>query len=180
MPGATFLSGDSVDLCTMEEEDIEFVTEGVNDPDVRVPLGIAQPRNETQHEEWFEEEVSSEDDLTLLIVPRNDDEAVGVIRSSWMNERHGHAMLSCWLAADAHSQGYGKDATRTLITYLFEERRMETVRAEAFEFNKKSNALLESIGMRHVGTLPNWAFVGGEHHDSNIYAVTADQWWDEQ
>ncbi|WP_439026763.1 GNAT family N-acetyltransferase [Haloarchaeobius sp. DT45] len=178
MPGATFLSGDVVDLCNMEEEDIEFVTENVNDPDVRVPLGIGQPRNEKQHEEWFEEEVSSDDDLTLLVVA--DDEPVGVIRSNWMNERHGHAILSCWLAADAHSQGYGKDATRTLIDYLFEERRMETVRAEAFEFNEPSNALLESIGMRHVGTLPNWAFVGGEHHDSNIYAVTAEQWWDDR
>ncbi|WP_435333155.1 GNAT family N-acetyltransferase [Haloarchaeobius sp. TZWWS8] len=174
MPGATFLRGDSVDLCTIEEEDIEFVVEAINEPSVRIPLGIAEPRNEKQHEEWFEEHVSKDENLNLLIVA--DDEPVGIINSNWMNERHGHAVLSAWLAADAHGQGYGADATKTMISYLFDERRMETVRAEAFAFNEASNALLRSIGMEHVGTLPNWAFVNGEHHDSNIYAVTASEW----
>ena len=174
MPGATFLEGDTVELCTIEEEDIDFITEAVNDPSVRVPLGLGDPRNQTQHEEWLEEEVSSDDGINLLVVV--DDEPVGIINSNWMSERHGHAVLSAWLAADAHGQGYGSDATRTFITYLFEDRRMETIRAEAFAFNDASNEMLQSIGLEHVGTIPNWAFVGGEHHDSNIYAVTADQW----
>jgi RimJ/RimL family protein N-acetyltransferase len=174
MPGATFLEGEIVDLCTIEEEDLEFVTEGVNDPSVRVPLGVAEPRNQTQHEEWLEEHVASDDGINLLIVA--DDDPVGVINSNYMSERHGYAVLSAWVAADAHGEGYGSDATCTFIDYLFDDRRMETIRAEAFAFNEQSNAMLQSIGMEHVGTIPNWAFVGGEHHDSNIYAVTADQW----
>ncbi|WP_435346937.1 GNAT family N-acetyltransferase [Haloarchaeobius sp. HRN-SO-5] len=179
MPGATFLEGETVDLCTIEEEDLEFVTEGVNDPSVRVPLGVAQPRNRTQHEEWLEEQVAGDDGINLLVVA-DDDEPVGVINSNWMSERHGHAVLSAWLAADAHGQGYGSDATRTFVTYLFEDRRMEVVRAEAFAFNEKSNAMLQSIGFEQVGTIPNWAYVGGEHHDSNVYAVTAEQWRDQR
>ncbi|WP_435358723.1 GNAT family N-acetyltransferase [Haloarchaeobius sp. DFWS5] len=175
MPGATFLEGDVVDLCTVEEEDLDFVVEAINDPTVRVPLGIAEPRNRKQHQEWFEEEVSSDDSLVFLIVA--DDEAVGVINANWMSERHGHTVLACWLSADAHGEGYGTDATETLVDYLFEERRMAAVRAEAFAFNEKSNALLQSIGMEHVGTLPEWVFVKGERHDSNIYVVTADEWW---
>jgi len=176
MPGATFLEGDSADLCTIEKYDVAFVTEALNHPEVRVPLGIAEPKNETQHEEWVEEEVASDDGFNLLIVA--DDEPVGVISSNWMSERHGHAVMSAWLAADAQGQGYGTDATSTFVDFLVDERRMETVRAEAFAFNEKSNAMLQSIDMERVGTIPNWAFVDGEHHDSHIYAVTADQWRD--
>lgn len=174
MPGATFLEGDRVDLCTIETEDAEFVTEALNDPEVRVPLGIAEPKNETQHEEWIEEQVSSDEGFNLLVVA--DEDPVGVINSNWLSERHGHAVMSAWLASDAQGQGYGADATSTFIDFLIDERRMETVRAEAFAFNDASNAMLQSIGMERVGTIPNWAFVDGEHHDSHIYAVTAAQW----
>ncbi|WP_256297429.1 GNAT family N-acetyltransferase [Haloarchaeobius salinus] len=174
MPGAVFLEGDDVDLCTIEKADAAFVTEALNDPEVRVPLGIAEPKNETQHEEWIEEQVSSDEGFNLLVVA--DDEPIGVINSNWLSERHGHAVMSAWLAADAQGQGYGADATSTFVDFLMNERRMQTVRAEAFAFNEASNAMLQSIGMERVGSIPNWAFVDGEYHDSHIYAVTAEQW----
>lgn len=174
MPGATFLEGDSVELCTFEPEDAEFLTEAVNDPAVRQSLGVAEPRSRQHHEEWIEEEVNGGDGVTLLVVA--DDDPVGVLNTVWIAERNGHVILSAWLAADAHGQGYGSDATKTFIDYLFDEKRMHSVRAEAYETNEASNALLRSIGLEHVGTIPEGAFVDGEFVDSNIYAVTAEQW----
>lgn len=174
MPGATFLRGETVELSTVEVEDAAFVTEARNDPDVRIPLGVADPRNELQYEEWIEEGVADEDGIDLLVVA--DDEPVGAISSNWMSERHGHAVMSAWIAADAQGQGYGADATTTFVDFLFEERRMQCVRAEAFAFNENSNAMLQSIGMEQVGRIPDWAFADGEYHDANVYAVTAEQW----
>ena len=173
MPGATFLEGDAVELCTVESEDVEFLTEAVNDPAVRQSLGVADPRGRQHHEEWVEE-VNGDDDSTLLVVA--DDDPVGVLSTVWIADRNGHAILSAWIAADAHGEGYGSDATTTFVDYLFDEKRMHSVRAEAYETNDASNALLSSIGLEHVGTIPEGAFVDGEFVDSHIYSITADEW----
>lgn len=176
MPGATFLEGDAVELCTIEMADAEFLTEAVNDPAVRQSLGVAEPRSRQHHEDWIEEEVAGGDGVTLLVVA--EDEPIGVLNTVWIAERNGHVILSAWLAADAQGEGYGSDAMRTFVDYLFDEKRMHSVRAEAYETNAASNALLQSIGFEHVGTIPEGAFVDGEFVDSNVYAVTVDQWRD--
>jgi RimJ/RimL family protein N-acetyltransferase len=174
MPGATFLEGDDVELCTFEPEDAAFLTDAVNDPAVRQSLGVAEPRSHQHHEAWIEDEVDGGDGTTLLVVA--DDDPVGVLNTVWVAERAGHVILSAWIAADAHGNGYGSDATSTFVDYLFDERRMQSVRAEAYETNEASNALLQSIGLEHVGTIPDGGFVDGEHVDSHIYATTADEW----
>jgi ribosomal-protein-alanine N-acetyltransferase len=174
MPGATFLEGDRVELCTIETEDAAFVTEAVNDPAVRVPLGVAEPRNRASHEEWIEEEIPDGDGFDLLVVA--DGDPIGVLGTPWLSERHGHAYLSAWLAADAHGQGYGADATATFVDFLFDERRMESLRAHAYDMNDKSNALLSSIGFEHVGAVPKAAYVDGEQQAQHVYALTKAQW----
>lgn len=174
MPGATFLEGDRVELCTIAEADLDFLTEAVNDPRVRQSLGVAEPRSQMHHEEWLEEEVEGGDAISLLVVV--DDDPVGLVSTYWLSERNGHAILSAWVAADAQGNGYGADATVTFVDYLFDEKRLHSVRAEAYATNAASNALLESIGLDHVGTIPEGAFVDGEFVDSKVYAVTAEDW----
>lgn len=63
-----------------------------------------------------------------------------------------------------------------MLDYLFDHRRMRSVAAHVFAFNDRSVGLLESVGMRRVGTLPDWVFVDGAHHDMHYYAVTVDEW----
>lgn len=174
MPGATFLEGETVELCTIAAADLEFLTDAVNDPDVRQSLGVGEPRSQLHHEEWLEEEVEGGDAISLLVVV--DDDPVGLVSTYWLSERNGHAILSAWIAADAQGEGYGADATATFVDYLFDEKRLHSVRAEAYETNAASNGLLESLGFEHVGTIPEGAFVDGEFVDSNVWAVTADDW----
>jgi RimJ/RimL family protein N-acetyltransferase len=178
MPGATFLEGDDVELRTIETDDAEFVTGAINDPEVRVPLGVAEPRNRAYHEEWIEGEVTDGDGFDLLVVA--DGDPIGVLGTPWLSERHGHAYLSAWLERDAHGQGYGADATATFVDFLFDERRMESLRAHAYDMNEKSNALLSSIGFEHVGTVPKAGYVDGEQRAQHVYAVTRDQWRDQR
>jgi [ribosomal protein S5]-alanine N-acetyltransferase len=45
MPGPAFIEGDRVALRTIEEEDIEFLQDGVNDPEVWKAIGNATPYN---------------------------------------------------------------------------------------------------------------------------------------
>ncbi|MFB6269710.1 MAG: GNAT family N-acetyltransferase [Halobacterium sp.] len=67
MPGAMFAAGDSVTLRTIEEDDLEFLAAGRNDPEIRRPLTVNRPSNVEQNRGFFEDAISSEEDVNLLI-----------------------------------------------------------------------------------------------------------------
>jgi RimJ/RimL family protein N-acetyltransferase len=174
MPGPTFLSSETVDLCLVEEEDLEFFRDVMNDPDVRPNLGSVTPYNLAMEEEWFERHVCEGDDVKLLVVA--DDEPVGSVSLNGLDEHHGNAEVGYFVVPEHQRTGYGADALRTATEYAFTERRLRTVTATVLEFNEPSAKLLESVGYEQTGRLPDWAFVDGEYHDAELYAVTAEQW----
>lgn len=53
MSGVVFLEGDSTDLRTIEEEDLEFLRNGVNHPNVRKFMGNRKPQNLENQEEFL-------------------------------------------------------------------------------------------------------------------------------
>lgn len=174
MAGATFLHGDRVELRTIEEDDLEFFRDTVNDPSIRRPLATTEPYNMDAEREWYESLNEGDDSVELAVAV--DGEPAGVVGLHGISGTHGTAEIGYWLAPEYHGEGYGSDAAATLTTYGFAERRLRTVKARVFEFNEASQALLASIGYEQVGQLPDWVFVDGEHRDVLLYAVTADQW----
>ncbi|MWG33081.1 GNAT family N-acetyltransferase [Halomarina oriensis] len=172
MTDTAFLSGAVVDLQPVDEADVAFLTEQVNDPRVWQSLGLAAPVNDQQGEQWFGGHVSDDASVDFLVVAGGD--PVGTVDAFDLDERNGHATLGCWLAPQFHDEGDGTDATRTMLRYLFDHRRLRTVAASVFAFNDSSVGALEAAGMHRVGTLPDWEFVDGRVHDTHIYAVTAE------
>lgn len=67
MPGAMFAAGDSVTLRTIEEADVEFLTAGRNDPEIRRPLTVNRPSNGEQNRQFFEDAISDDEDVNFLI-----------------------------------------------------------------------------------------------------------------
>ena len=57
MPGPAFLVGETVSLRTVEEEDVEFLRDAVNDPEVWRTTLMVEPKNAEQEREFFEEVV---------------------------------------------------------------------------------------------------------------------------
>ncbi|WP_435358721.1 GNAT family N-acetyltransferase [Haloarchaeobius sp. DFWS5] len=174
MPGPPFLSGDIVDLCPIERDDLEFFRDVMNDPDVRPFFGSVTPLNMAMEEDWFENRVCAGDDVKLLVCV--DGEAVGTISLNDLDSHHGHAEVGYFVAPDHQREGYGADALRTATDFAFTQRRLQTVFARVYAFNEASARLLESVGYERCGTLPNWGFVDGEYHDAKLFAATADDW----
>ncbi|WP_158056898.1 GNAT family N-acetyltransferase [Halorussus halophilus] len=173
MPGAVFLRGADVTLQTVEQEDIEFVQDYVNDPDVRAGLSMSMPINGKQEQEYFEERISGDDDVHLLICA--DDEAVGMI-SLTLDDRHGSAEIGISIAPEFHGNGYGTEASRLLTTYAFDELRMHRVMARAYAFNEGSKCIWEKLGFEQEGLHREAAFTNGEYVDVVFYGALADEW----
>lgn len=178
MPGPVFLEGDRITLRTIEEEDLDFLQEAVNDPSVRHPLGGRDPINGKQEREWYEESASSDDDVNVLIC--RDGEAMGTIALRSEDATGVTGEIGIFLAPDYWGEGYGTEASRVITDYAFRERRHHRVMARVFEGNQASMRIWEKLGFRHEGTFVEAEYVNGEYVDIHFYGVTKDEWFDDE
>ncbi|SDJ83641.1 Protein N-acetyltransferase, RimJ/RimL family [Halovenus aranensis] len=174
MPGPVFLSGDRVELRTIEREDLDFMQRAVNDPTVWRAIGTSTPVNGPQEEAFFEEVVSEDDQVNLLVAV--DGEATGMVTLTPKATLDDAMELGYWMAPDYREQGYCSEAVATLTDYGFRQRGLHRISARVFAFNDASQALLESLGFTHEGRHREAVFVDGEYHDTHWYSVLADEW----
>ncbi|MFB6081696.1 MAG: GNAT family N-acetyltransferase [Halanaeroarchaeum sp.] len=176
MPGPAFIVGDEVALHTIEEEDVPFLQESINHPEVRRYLANSQPYNGVQEREWFEEVVSGGEGVNLLVVA--DDDPVGTVGLGAQPQQESSAEIGLHVARPHWNEGYGTAASRLLTDYAFRERRFHRVVARAYDPNEGSKRIWEKLGYRHEAVHKEAAFVEGEYVDVHRYAVLEHEWRD--
>jgi|SRR6056297_3110438 len=171
MPGAAYLEGDAVTLRTVEREDVDFLHEMLNDPELWQGFGAPGPRSRAEVEERFEEQNGG----TAFLVCR-DEEPVGRVRLVDVDETWGNAELTCYVAPDAQGRGFATEACELVVDYGFDYRPITKVTARVFESNEASRALVEKLGFIREGTLRNHVFHGGRELDLHVYGLLESEW----
>lgn len=185
MPGSVFASGERVTLRTIEEEDLDFLGRFRNHPDIRIPLTDSDVRNRNQLEEYFEEQISDDDGINLLVCldeggdENEDTEPVGEVAIPWIRDTHGTGMLMYWIAPAHQGEGYVTEASKLLLDYAFRERRLHKIWAHVIESNPGSQRVLEKLGFTEEGRLREECFVDGEFEDMYRYGLLAEAWQQE-
>ncbi len=174
MAGAVFLEGDKIDLKTIEEEDLEFLRDGINNPRIRTYLTANRPINLAQQKDFFENVVSNEDPITLAIADESG--IVGIISLEESDDEIQVAKIGIWIAEDYHSKGYGTEAVELITDYGFNELGLHRIYARAYEGNEASKRIWEKLGFTHEGTLREQVFRKGEFEDAEIYGVLKQEW----
>lgn len=175
MPGAVFLEGEEINLRTIEEEDIEFLRDGVNHPEVRVYMGNRRPQNYENEEEFFEEQVCGEDTVDLLI--SKDGERVGIISlMSQGDDAEKLAEIGIWIHPQHHGNGYGTEASKLITDYAFGQLNYHKVYARAYQGNKASQRVWEKLGFDKEGVFKDHTFTQGEYKDVVYYGVVEGDW----
>jgi RimJ/RimL family protein N-acetyltransferase len=174
MPGPTFLRGDRIDLCPIEEADLPFVQRLINDPAVRVTLRSSEPKNMRQEEAWLES-LDDQEGETLLVVDA-DGSPTGTVGFGDVDPTWGTAEVGYAVAREHWGNGYATEAVALLTRYAFEERRLEKLVATVYAHNPASVRVLEKAGWHEEAVLDREAFVGGERVDCHRFAAFADDW----
>ena len=177
MPGPVFLEGERIELRTVEEDDLPFLQETVNDPSVRRFIGRRDPINGEQEREWYEDRGSDDENVNLLVC--RDGESMGTVGLHPRDELGVTEEIGIFLAPDYWGEGFGTEASRLLTDYAFRERRVHRVMARVFEGNDASRNIWEKLGFRHEGTFVESEYLDGEYVDTNFFAVTKAEWFEE-
>ncbi|WP_152040728.1 GNAT family N-acetyltransferase [Salinigranum salinum] len=174
MPHVTFVEGERVSLHPLEEDDLAFVTEGVNHPQVRTPVGQSFPTSLARERRYLSE-LNERTDAVQLLVTADGDRA-GVVELDPIDREAGVADLGIWIHPDRHGGGYAREAIELMIDYAFSELRVHKVTANAYATNTPSRKMLEAVGFVQEGVGREDAFFDGEYHDTHYFGLLEHEW----
>lgn len=173
MSGSVFLEGETVELRTIEEEDVDFLQRTINDTRVRSTLAPVSPMNRAHEREWVES-LDETESVNLLICV--DSAPVGSVDLKPPNEVWGVAEVGVMVSPDHWNEGYATEAIDLLCGYAFEERRLNKIYATIYAVNPAAGRVLEKVGFQEEGLLRQEGFLDGEHIDLHRYGLLADEW----
>ncbi|GAA4528148.1 GNAT family N-acetyltransferase [Amycolatopsis samaneae] len=98
---------------------------------------------------------------------------------SWYRSRTS-PISYCWkiglvLAPEARGHGYGVEAQRLLVRYLFAHTQLNRVEATTEVGNRAEQRALEKAGFTREGVLRGYGFRAGKWHDNVVYSVVRDE-----
>lgn len=126
--------------------------------------------------EAFKKNEKSPERQSFTIVREEDNIPVGTISFFNHNPLNRSAELGILIDPDERKNGFGSEALKILIKYLFKHRGLNKVYARTPAYNTGAVKLLESLGFKRDATLRNHRFYDGEFHDELIYSLLLFEW----
>jgi RimJ/RimL family protein N-acetyltransferase len=77
-------------------------------------------------------------------------------------------------------KGYGTDALRVLIKFLFDELNVRKIMLNVYDYNERGISSYKKIGFVEEGRLRKQVYRGGKYHDSIIMGLFREEFVDEK
>jgi RimJ/RimL family protein N-acetyltransferase len=170
--------GEEVRLRPVEREDLPRFVEWFSDPEVRRYLGIALPFSLAQEERWFEDlqERLEKQELVVLTIETSEGAHIGNISLMDINWKDRYAELGITIGdKDYWNQGYGTDATRTMLRVAFNDMNLHRVFLRVHADNARGIRCYEKVGFQREGTLRESVFRAGAYRDMVLMSILASE-----
>lgn len=102
---------------------------------------------------------------------KKDNTQVGKVGFFGLNNLNRSAELGLIVDPDQHRKGYGSEAIRILVDFLFDYRGLHKVYATTSELNEATWRLMESLGFHRDGIMRNHYFYQGEFYHQFVYSL---------
>jgi len=165
------LRGEFVRLRALRREDLPALQRWLDLPQVGLFVGHQQgPVGLADIERWFAQMVADESERAYAI----ENEAgnlIGycVVKLTW-EHREAHLGAIC-IDPAAQRQGYGTDALRSLVHFLFDELGVHRISTGTHAVNEPAIRLCEKIGFVREGTQRERWFHAGAWHDAALFGL---------
>lgn len=173
------LKNESITLRAIEESDIEFIRNIVNDPVMESTIvGWAYPISQKDQENWFRN-FSNSDKLIRYIIETSDGEKIGLtgLRDiDWKNGTVESAGIR--IIRTNQAKGVAVQCLKLMQKYVFEELRLNRYTASAFDDNIPSIKCIEKAGFIREGIKREAIFKGGKYKNVITYSILSTDYFD--
>jgi len=159
----------------MEKEDLPLLAEWANQPEF---LGEYNPLRQMSRTE-IEKMLENPSDLKPFIVEKKDGSKIGfIIHFHVLHLGTGTKQLEIGyaLVPSERGKGYGTEAAKTIVDYLFLSREVMRIQACTDTRNLGSQKVLEKAGFTKEGAMRKYLFLSGEWRDTYLYSIIREEW----
>ncbi len=174
------LRGERVTLRALEPADAAAGHRWITDPEVLAHLEVgAYPVSVLAEEEWYRQQAAALPAHPSSVAMGIEDETgryIGNIGLHRINWRDGHAVLGILIGEkDRWDQGYGTEAIRVLLRWVFGRLRLHRVWLVVNENNHRVRRCYEKVGFVVEGRWRQHVFRDGRHVDQIIMGILAPE-----
>jgi RimJ/RimL family protein N-acetyltransferase len=165
------LQGKTVNLKVVEKEDLPLVAEWFNNPEFS---GEYDPLDEQQTRTDVERRYDNlSPEAKWFIIEKKDGNKIGFIGNFLIGrlQEVGYALVS-----NERNKGYGTEAVKIIVDYLFLSKDIIRIQAGTNVENKPSQRVLEKAGFTREGIVRKEMFVRGKWTDFYRYSILREEW----
>ena len=159
--------------------DAEIVQELAGDRYIaEMTLYIPYPYEDGMAEKWIGTHSNNfnEDRLLELAIEHKEDKyLIGAI-SIGLNKKYNHGELAYWIGKKYKNNGYCTEAAKGMVTYAFEEMKLNRIFARHLGKNPASGKVMSKLGMKYEGTLRQHVIKWGKYEDLVYYGLLKDEY----
>lgn len=159
--------GKKVRLRAYRKEDLELRLSYINDPEVVEGLTPDTPYPITSHEneKWFESISGLKDTYKFAIETREHKEFIGGCSINSVDWKNRVVTVGIFIGKDYWGKGYGTDAMKVLLSFIFMEMNINKVRLITYSYNHRAIRSYEKCGFKIEAVLRQEVFRGGTYFD---------------
>ncbi|SKC82182.1 GNAT family N-acetyltransferase [Maledivibacter halophilus] len=171
--------GQKVRLREYRKEDIEKAQKYMNDPEMRRLLhpGIPYLYTFEDEEKWFNELSANKDVYNFAIETIKDKKYIGGCGLNKIDWKNSVAVVGIFIGDKEYwGKGYGTDAMKILIKFVFEQMNINKIKLNVFSFNQRAIKSYEKCGFRKEGILRQEIYRDGRYYDDIIMGILREEY----
>lgn len=160
----------------MEEKDMPFLLDMINDPEMeRLVVGWSFPNSSKHQIDWYNRVISDSKNLRFAI--EFEGNFVGIstlVKIDWKNRTADHGIKLHQSAPKG--VGIATDAVYATMKYAFEELQLNRLYGSILDYNIASQRLYAKCGWIKEGCFRKNVFKNNEYHDEWPMAILRDEY----
>lgn len=165
------LKGQRVRLRALEPEDAEQLYRWHLDHEFSVLDGIVYPTSRAQWQESLQSRVNPSSAGVTFGIEDGAAELIGYVALKRIRREDRNAEFGIAIKRDRWQQGYGRDATMTLLRFAFTEMNQHRVSLTVADYNDRARHVYESCGFKEEGRLREALYREGRYCDNVLMAI---------
>ncbi|MFW5787163.1 MAG: GNAT family N-acetyltransferase [Bacillota bacterium] len=175
------LTGDRIQLREYKEDYITKAKDYINDPEVCLNINPQTPFPITlkDEEEWFENQRKDDNQRNFAIITKDDKEYIGGCGINDIDWKNSVVKVGIFIGKKEYrGKGYGTEAMKILLEFIFNQMNINKVMLEVFSFNKRAIKSYKKNGFVEEGRLRENIYRNGKYHDEILMGLLRREYED--
>ena len=179
MHGNDLLIGQDVRLTVLTKEELPQMVEWQADVDylrMFTATNVVPPTIE-DIQDWYKEQTAKRDCFLFAIRLQENRQFIGICVAKKVELRSGDCKISIRIGDPTmRGKGYGTDAIRTLLKFIFLEIGLHRVQLRVISYNTAAIRSYEKAGFQHEGKLRDAIRRNGQYYDLVQMGLLRHEW----